>query len=261
MLLGRVKSANDSRMLQLRSYVAIDSFPVPPAHDMLDRTVAWPMLANDQFNCCTSAAAGHMVHHWTEANQRGVFLTAKDVIEAHAALTGDQLMEPVSMLNALKFWRNTGIGNHRIHSFMSAGQAKTDELRAVIYLFGAAYIGLDLPNFAVSGTPEEILKTPWEVPSGVSPEDAARQVKNGHCVAAIGYDEKLIYVVTWGTLKTMSWDFFTRYTDEVYAVLSTDWVEKDQKSPSGFDMRTLERDLSRVTRQPAIVDKIAASSD
>lgn len=247
MLLGRVKSENDPRMLQLRSYVAIDTLSVPPTHDMLNRTKAWPMLANDQFNCCTSAAAGHMVHHWTEANQRGVFLTDKDVIEAHAALTGDQLMEPVSMLSALKFWRKTGIGDHRIHSFMSAGRAKEETLRAVIHLFGAAYIGLDLPDFAVQGKPEEVLATVWEISATAPPGGAAPQVKNGHCVAAIGYDERVIYVVTWGALKTMTWGFFTRYTDEAFAVLSTDWVEKDKKSPSGFDLTTLEVDLSRVT--------------
>lgn len=248
MLLGRVKSVHDPRMLQLRSYVAIDVLPVPPARDMLDKTKAWPMLANNRFNCCTSAAAGHMVHHWTEANQQAVFLTEQDIIKAHAALTGDRLMEPVSMLNALKFWRKTGIGAHQIHSFMSAGHAKADTLRAVIYLFGAAYIGLDLPNFALKDkTEEEILATPWTVPETASGDDAAPQGGNGHCVAAIGYDPQLIYVVTWGTLKTMTWDFFARYTDEVYAVLSTDWVDKDKTSPSGFDLATLEDDLSRVT--------------
>lgn len=261
MLLGRVKSANDSRMLHLQNYVEMETLPVPPKKDMLDRTKAWPMLANDTINCCTSSAAGHMVHHWTEANERSVFLTDEDVIRAHAALTGDHLMEPVSMLNALKFWRKTGIGDHQIHSFMSAGHAKTDTLRAVIYLFGAAYIGLDLPNFAVSGKPEEVLATPWEISDKVPPGDAAPQLKNGHCVAAIGYDEKLIYTVTWGTLKTMTWDFFTRYTDEVFAVLSVDWAEEKKKSPSGFDMQTLEHDLSLVTKQPGAGFQIAASGE
>lgn len=240
----------------------MDALPVPPVRDMLDRTKEWPMLANDRFNCCTSAAAGHMVHHWTEANRQAVFLTEKDIIQAQAALTGDQLMEPVSMLNALKFWRKTGIGNHRIHSFMSAGHAKVDALRAVIYLFGAAYIGLDLPDFAMKGkTEEEIIAIPWAISDKVSPGDAAPQVKNGHCVAAIGYDQESIYVVTWGTLKTMTWEFFTRYTDEVYAVLSVDWVEQDKKSPSGFQMATLEHDLSLVTKQPATGLQIAASGE
>lgn len=252
MLLGRVRSTKDSRMLQLRTYVSVDTLPVPPAHEMLDTTVAWPMLANDRFNCCTSAAAGHMVHHWTVANQHGVFLTDDDIIRAQAKLTGDHLMDCVSMLDALKFWRKNGIGDHRIHSYMSAGHAKPDDLRAVIFLFGSAYIGLDLPHFAYSGDPLHIPEIPWEVPASVSPEDAAPQPANGHCVAAIGYDDQVVYAVSWGRLKTMTWDFFVRYTDEVYAVLSTDWVQRDAECPSGFDRKALTHDLSRVTAHPSI---------
>lgn len=251
MLLGRVRSIHDPRTLHLRNYIAVDTLPVPPVRELLDNTVSWPMLANDKFNCCTSAAAGHMVHHWTTANQNGVFLNDDDILVAHAKLTGDHLGDPVSMLSALKFWRKTGIGNHRIHSYMSAGHAKTDTLQGVIFLFGAAYIGLDLPDFTMSGDAAQILATPWEIPANASPEATAPQEKNGHCVAAIGYDENSIYVVTWGTLKSMSWDFFTRYTDEVYAVLSTDWVLQDKQSPSGFDLKTLQHDLALATAQPS----------
>lgn len=247
MLLGRVKSIHDPRMLHLHHYVEVDTLPVPPSRAMLDDTVSWPMLANNQFNCCTSAAAGHMIHHWTTANRNSIFLNDQDIIQAHADLTGDHLMEPVSMLDALKFWRKRGIGNHRIHSYMSARHAKPDTLRGVVFLFGAAYVGLDLPDFAMSGGPTQMLETPWEIPADASPQSIAPQEKNGHCVAVIGYDEKAIYVVTWGTLKAMSWDFFVRYTDEVYAVLSIDWAQQDKQSPSGFDMPTLERDLSLAT--------------
>lgn len=250
MLLGRAKSKHDPRTLQLRNYVAITELPVPPAVEMLDNTVTWPMLANDRFNCCTSASAGHMVHHWTAANQKGVFLTDDDIIRAHAMLTGDRLMDTVSMLDALNFWRKTGIGNHRVYAYISAGHAgdvKPDDLRAVIHMFGSAYIGLDLPQFATSGNPLQWPDIPWEIPANASPEETAPQLSMGHCVAAVGYDDKLVYVVTWGRLKTMTWEFLERYADEAYAVLSPDWVEQDAKSPSGFDLDTLARDLALVS--------------
>lgn len=47
----------------------------------------WPMLANDRYPCCTLAAAGHMVHHWTEANELLVLLTEQDIIDAYQALS------------------------------------------------------------------------------------------------------------------------------------------------------------------------------
>ena len=254
MQLGRAKSRPDVRTLQLQNYVEVAALPIPPVQEMLDTTVTWPMLANDRFNCCTSASAGHMVHHWTAANQRGVFLTDEDIIRAHAELTGDRLMDCVSMLDALKFWRKTGIGDHRVHAFVSAGHAGNAhpaDLRCVIHMFGSAYIGLDLPHFATSGDPLGWPDIPWEIPAAVAPQDAVPQLSMGHCVAAVGYNDQVVFVVTWGKLKTMSWDFFQRYTDEVYAVLSPDWVQQDAVSPSGFDLTTLAHDLSRVSNHPA----------
>lgn len=252
MLLGRVKSAKDSRMLELNRYVAVKDLPVPPAKDMFDTTAAWPMLANDRFSCCTTAAAGHMVHHWTTANQHGIFLTDDDIIAAHAKLTDDHLLDCVSMANALKFWRKTGIGNHRIHSYVNVGRARQDDLSAVIYLFGTAYIGLDLPNFAYTGNPPQIPDIPWEIPASASAQDTAPQTSNGHCVAAIGYDADVVYAVSWGRLKKMTWEFFLRYVDEAYAVLSADWVQHNLECPSGFDVSALERDLSRIATLPSM---------
>lgn len=250
MLLGRVKSRKDPRTLQLRSYVAVDKLPSPPAANMFDTTTLWPMLANDRFNCCTSAAAGHMVHHWTAVNNCGVYLTDDDIIRAHAVLTGDRLMETVSMSDALKFWRKNGIGDHRVHSYICAGHCSSADLRAIIFLFGAAYLGLDLPHFAYTGDPQTIPSIPWEIPQDLPAEDTVPLPGNGHCVAVIGYDQQMIYAVSWGRLKSMSWEFFERYTDELYAVLSEDWVRQD-RCPSGFDMSTLKRDLACVSASPA----------
>ena len=251
MKLGRIQSKHDSRTLQLADYVQIVSLPVPPAQEMLETTTSWPMLANNQFNCCTSAAAGHMVHHWTTANRRGVFLTDQDIIRAHARLTGDRLMDCVSMLDALKFWRKSGIGKHRVHSFVKAHAQDVDELRGIVHLFGSAYIGFDLPKFVLTGAPTGWPQIPWAIPAAVSAEDSAPQLANGHCVTAVGYGEEGVYVVTWGALKTMSWEFYSRYNAETYAVLSSDWVDGDQVSPSGFDLRSLERDLSLVQGSPS----------
>lgn len=250
MQLGRVQSVADPRTLQLRNYVDVQTMPVPPAQEMLETTPIWPMLANDKFNCCTSAAAGHMIHHWTAANQRGVFLSDEDIIRAHAQLTGDHLMECVSMLDALKFWRKQGIGGHQIHSFVSGGRANPADLRCMTHLFGSCYVGLDLPHFVCSGPPMGWPDIAWEIPASVSPADAAPDPKMGHCVAIVGYDEQSLYAVTWGRLKTMSWEFFERYAEEVFAVLSPDWVAENSKCPTGFDCITLERDLMLVQAHP-----------
>ena len=242
MKLGRIQSRPDARTLLLKNYVT-DKLPGPPAQEMFESTAVWPMLANDRFNCCTSAAAGHMVHHWTAANGEGVVLSEDDIIRAHAALTNDHLLACVTMLDALKLWRKTGIGNHRIRAFVSAGAKDRDQLRQVIHLFGAAYVGLDLPAFACGADPALWRTTPWAIPAGASPQACEPQSENGHCVTAIGYAEDGVSVVTWGMVKMMSWEFYDRFNFETYAALSEDWVRRDRKSPSGFFSSALERDL------------------
>jgi len=55
--------------------------------------------------------------------------------------------------------------------------------------------------------------------------------------------------VTWGALKQMSWQFYTTYADEAFAVLSSDWLNKRlKKAPPGLDLKALEADLSQVTK-------------
>ena len=249
MLLGRIRSRPDPRTLQLSNYVNVLMLPVPPVREMMESTPAWPMLANDRFNCCTSAAAGHMIHHWTAANQHGIFLTDADIIRAHAQLTDDRLMESVPMLDALRYWRKSGIGGHQIHSFVMGNKASAADLRCIIHLFGSGYVGLDLPPFACAGDPKGWPDIPWEIPASAGSGATAPDPNQGHCVAAVGYDEQSLYVVTWGKLKTMSWEFFERYAEEVYAVLSVDWVAQNARCPTGFDTMTLERDLALVYAQ------------
>ncbi len=245
MKLGRMQSKVDPRTLMLADYVHAE-LPKPPVHELLEITPVWPMLANDRFNCCTSAAAGHMVHHWTAANHEDVVLSDDDIIRAHALLTRDHLLECVSMLDALKLWRNTGIGNHRIHSFVQARPSDADQLKTIIHLFGAGYVGLDLPHFACGPHPTQWPTTPWSIPPQAAPQDCLPVSENGHCVTAIGYGDDGIYVVTWGLLKVMSWEFYERFNFETYAILSHDWVDEDKKCPTGFYSSSLVRDLKAV---------------
>jgi len=98
---------------------------------------------------------------------------------------------------------------------------------------GSSYVGFALPEFALRPGAR------WEVCSGRPNE------KNGHCVPAVGYDAERLYVVTWGRLKPVSWDFYKAYMDEAYVVLNRDWLSKGRTAPSGFNFRALERDLAR----------------
>jgi len=151
------------------------------------------------------------------------------------------------MLDVLKYWRKTGIGGDKISAFVQLEPKNDIQAKDAIHIFGNCYIGVALPNFAVvPGT--NYLDTPWVVPPQGPVGDAAPNPQNGHCIPAVGYDARNLYVVTWGALKSMSWQFYDAYADETFAVLSGDWINtKLGTSPSGFNMAALKQDLTAVT--------------
>jgi hypothetical protein len=58
-------------------------------------------------------------------------------------------------------------------------------------------------------------------------------------------------VVTWGAIKSMSWQFYNAYADESYTIISTDFLTGKKKAPSGFDMAQLTKDLSEIAHVPS----------
>ncbi|HEV2447387.1 MAG TPA: hypothetical protein VGS58_15760, partial [Candidatus Sulfopaludibacter sp.] len=141
-----------------------------------------------------------------------------------------------------------------ITAFASLEMKNHVELMDAVNLFGAAYIGLELPRFVLNSS--DLLQTPWVVPPQGPVGNAAPDPQGGHCVCAVAYDPRNIYVVTWGAIKTMSWPFYNAYVDEAYAVLSADFL-KAGKTIKGFDLAQLNTDLAEIGTVPATRAAIA----
>jgi hypothetical protein len=45
----------------------------------------------------------------------------------------------------------------------------------------------------------------------------------------------------------MTWAFQQAYFDELYAVVTPDWIAANGNAPSGFDLAQLQSDLSEIT--------------
>ncbi len=95
-----------------------------------------------------------------------------------------------------------------------------------------------------------MLGVPWIVPPQGPTGDAAPNPQNGHCIPAVAYDQRNLYVVTWGAVKSMSWPFYVAYADEAFAVLSKDFL-KAGKAPEGFDLGQLTADLAEIGKVPS----------
>jgi hypothetical protein len=162
-------------------------------------------------------------------------LRAFDAVKITDPRTGE---EGAVELDVLRYWRETGVGGHHIGAF--AGVSLHDEslVRTGAYLFGGLYIGLALP---LTAQHQDV----WDW-TGTLSGPAAPGSWGGHAVDIVGYDDGGLTFVTWGSLKRMTWRFWERYVDEVYALLSNDFLNGD-RAPNGFDLTALKADLALVT--------------
>ena len=249
MRLGKLPPKLDARNLRLGTYLTRELAPPPVSVDYAKAVPRWPMMGNDRFADCTCAAAGHMVEEWTANTGKVRILSDQAILTAYEHLTGGPTDRGLAMLDVLKYWRSAGIGGDRIHAFVQLEPRSDGEVRDAVYLFGNVYLGLALPDFAIA-LGRDPLSVPWVVPPSGPTGDAAPDPTNGHCVAAVAYDLRSLWVVTWGSLKPMSWSFFQTYMDEAYAVLSLDWVNtRLGRAPPGLDLAALDRDLGQIGKQ------------
>ena len=241
--LGKLPVRTDVRTLRLKRYVDVSTLPTPPeALDLTPHVGEWPMYANDRRGDCTTAAAGHMIEAWTAAAageaveiSEAAVLAAFDEVRLVDPRTGE---EGAVELDVLRLWRKHGIGRHRIGAFTAVPRYEHDLVRAAAWLFGGLYIGLSLPRSAQA---QEV----WDWTGSLS-GDAKPGSWGGHAVDVVRFDAAGLTVVTWGRLQAMTWSFWDRYCDEVYAILSRDFLTHG-RAPNGFDLLALKADLELVT--------------
>jgi len=244
--LGKHRPKIDSRTLQFGKYLTTELAPPPATINWAKPVTDWPMMGNDQYGDCTCAAAGHMIEEWTANAGTIEILPDPTILAAYNHFAHGNADAGANMLDVLKYWRSHGIGKDKIMAFAQLEPQNDTQLLDAVSIFGNCYIGLALPDFAVPPN-TNLLNVPWLVPAGGPVGNAAPNPNNGHCVPAVAYDQRYIYVVTWGALKTMSWQFYNAYADEAFAVLSEDWINKKLgTTPLGFDIETLRQDLALV---------------
>jgi hypothetical protein len=247
--LGKLPVKHDSRTLQFGAYLKEGLAAPPPTKSWAGKIPAdgWGMMDNDTQGDCTCAAAGHMIMDWTVNTGKEFVVPNNNILAFYNHFAHGNPDAGANMLDVLKYWRKSGLDQHKITAFAALELKNNMQVMDSVNLFGACYIGVTLPNFAVApGT--DFLTTPWVVPPQGPVGNAAPNPQNGHCIPAVGYDQRNVYVVTWGQLKSMSWPFYAAYTEEAFAVLSPDWFSKQMggKAPNGFDLTALESDLKEV---------------
>jgi hypothetical protein len=244
--LGKREKRIDTRTLKMAKYVT--ELPEPPQFANWLRPTSWPMFGNDTLGDCVEAASGHMIELWQSFMAPAAALpTDAQIITAYSGATGYVPGNPATdqgtdMLSFLNYWRKTGVGGQKIAAYVALKPGDLNELRLAVYLFGAAMIGVQLPISAQSQP------TGWSVPAGLT-GDGAPGSWGGHCIPVGAYYQSSPAadrnkVITWGEVITMSDYFYQCYSDEAYAVLSSDWIAANLQAPNNFDLAALQADLA-----------------
>jgi hypothetical protein len=242
MPLGKRHARHDPRVPALATYVPLSALPAPPnSVDWFSRVDDWGMMKNDALGDCTCAAVGHAILQWTTFASTPRRLSDDDVVQLYEAVGGynpadkstDQGAVEVDVLN---YWLNRGVDGDALTAYASIEIGNITAIKDAIHWFGNVYIGLALP---LSAQTQEV----WSVPPGGAVGLGASGSWGGHAVPVVGYDQRGLLCVTWGQLKRMTYQFWSAYCDEAYALLSKDFIEATGKTPDGVDWEQLQADM------------------
>lgn len=241
--LGRNPKREDSRTMKLARYLASDVLPIiPPMMNWGTAVPDWKMFLNDALGDCTAAAAAHVILSHTANRNAPIILSDDDVLKVYEATGGYVPGDPSTdngavEIDVLNFWRNSGIGGHKILAYASIDTTNAAMVREAIYLFGAIYAGVRLP---ISAQNQDV----WSVTDRTFAGGAAPNSWGGHAIPLVGHDTEAFSCVTWGAQKWMTEEWFRVYAEEAYALVSVDWSPPDGAAPNRFNLDQLKTDLN-----------------
>jgi hypothetical protein len=201
------------------------------------------MYLNDKLGDCTCAAAGHLIQLWSadlDVPTDNDILVAYEAVSGYNPQTGANDNGAVE-LDVMNYWRQAGIAGNKIEAFAKINVSDETEIKQSVYIFGTAYIGVQLP---ITCQNQEV----WDVVLDGG-ADAQPGSWGGHAVPVVEYNATGPVVVTWGALKQMTWNFWHTYVDEAYAIIDDIFAARGI-TPEGFDLTALRKDLESITGVP-----------
>jgi hypothetical protein len=245
--LGKTAARYDFRDLMMERYLDLSKLPPLPktfGHEGL--ITSWGMLGNDEVGDCAIAGPDHETMLFCAMGGKQVTFETANTIADYSALTGYDPSDPNTdqgsdMHEVMKYRQQIGMIDskgmrHTIKAYVWLEPGNLTSLYYSIYLFGAAALGLEMPNSAMDQTESG---RAWSVRGG-------SRIVGGHYVPAVS-KRRNIKVVTWGQLQGMTEGFYRKYNDETAVVLSEEMLVGG-KSPEGFDVTALIADLQLVQK-------------
>lgn len=239
--------------VKLVNHLTLAPSDVPSVVDWAAKVKAWPVYYNLSIGTCTCAGIGHLIQAWTANAGNEVILPDADVLQMYETLSGYNPQTHANdngcvEQNVLQWMSDTGIDSHKIVAFAEVNIKDPAEMKAALYQFGGLYMGIQCPKSA-----EDALATgqPWDYVPG-SP------IEGGHCIVAVKWDEQGIWIVSWGKLILMTWEFWANYAEECWVIITQDWIEANGMTPVGLNLQGLLSEFHAITGAPVPSPRHAA---
>lgn len=244
---GKLKPKFNYKTIPFNRIVKAGTLPSPATKVFREyRTpdAAKLMYGNDQYGDCTCAAIANMIILATVHTGTIVIPTLDEVLGVYAAVTGFQAGPPVvndngaAMTDILDYMVKTGMGGRKILGWAQIDHANLAHRQLGVDLFGATYVGVQLPD---SAQQQFANGQSWEV----VPNDS---IDGGHCILHPGYGSEggdYVSWAKWDQKASSAWEL--AYVDEEYVIVTEDWFNQvTEKTPSGLDLPTLENYLNEI---------------
>ncbi len=223
-----------------------DALKPPPRVRWSEKVTRLGPMLNDSLGNCTIAAKAHLVQTWTANHGAQVVIPDDEILHAYQQACGYDPRDPSTdgggvMLDVLNYFRQTGIGGHKLFAFVGLTPRNVTHMRLGVDLLGGCDLGIALP---LSAQTQEVWAVPAEGPFG----DGALGSWGLHNVPIIDYSPIGPVCITWGKLVQMTWEFYRTYTIEAYGLLSEDWASGERAAPNGFEFEKLQADLRTISR-------------
>jgi hypothetical protein len=243
--LGKLPVKKDRRTLKLAKFLDWKEYHDTPEKVEWSKAVGgFSMMKNDELGNCAIIGVANIVKSWTANERVEITISDDNIVDAYARICGykpvtDEDDNGCVLLDVLNYWKVIGIDGHKIEGYVSINPKSKREVKAAVHLFGAVYLGLQLPAFA-ENTDE------WNLPREGKSYELLPGSWGGHCVVILDADDEYVTVVSWGRLIKMNWEFLAAYADEAYAVFAPDDWATDGTAPNGFDIASLRKKLHEI---------------
>lgn len=196
----------------------------------------YPMAGNDKYGDCTIAAVVHSDQATASLTQEAWKYPGDYVVEErYLSMTGGQDTGLV-ITDVLKAWvAKGGLFGHQLAAFAPVHVKHTNVIRQATSLCAVVYTGVTIPNVAMQ---QFDAHQPW----ALTHTSADNVIDGGHAVPIVGYNATGPMFVTWGALQQATWEWWLKYGEEAYAVITAE--VKARGSLRSVNFQALDQDLS-----------------